>query len=98
MSGGRPKAWFGAQEVVVGAEDVLERRLIYLDLATGPLCSPLELNGHKGTHCRGAVGAIGSSVLRYLLYLWTDLSGREHWWAGKGILRYPYNLLILVSK
>ncbi len=69
MSGGRPKTRFGAQEVVVGTEDVLRRRLIHLGLATGPLCSPLELNGHMGTHFRGVVGALGPSVMWYLLYL-----------------------------
>ena len=72
----------------MGAEDVLGRRLIYLGLAAGPLGSPLELSGHTGLHCRGAVGATGPIVMWYLLYLWTDLSGREHWWVGKGILCY----------
>jgi hypothetical protein len=63
MTGGRPKARFGASTVVVGAEDVLGRRLKQLGLAIEPFCSSLEQSGHRGTHCRGAVDATGSSVM-----------------------------------
>ena len=43
MPGGRPKAQFGAQMVVVvGAEDVFGRRLMQLNLAIEPFCSLLE--------------------------------------------------------
>jgi hypothetical protein len=54
-----------AQEVVVGAEDVLGRRLIYLNLTIEPFCSSLEQSGHRGMHCRGAVGAIRPSIVWY---------------------------------
>ncbi len=60
------KAEFGAQAVVVGAEDVLGQRLMQLILAIEPLCSSLELSGHSGTHCQGVVDATGSSVMRYI--------------------------------
>jgi hypothetical protein len=63
MPGGRPKARFGASAVVVGAEDVLGRRLKQLGLAIEPFCSSLEPLGHRGTHCRGAVDALGLSVI-----------------------------------
>jgi hypothetical protein len=63
MTGGRPKARFGASTVVVGAEDVLGRRLKQLGLAIEPFCSSLEQSGHRGTRCRGAVDATGSSVM-----------------------------------
>jgi hypothetical protein len=59
----RPKAWFGASAVVVGAEDVLGRHLMQLDLAIEPFCSSLEPSGHRGTHYRGTVDALGSSVM-----------------------------------
>ena len=36
-------------------------------------------------HCRGAVDAL-DRALYGLLYLWTNLSGREHWWVGDGDL------------
>ncbi len=51
MPGGRPKAQFGAQAVVVGAEDVLGQGLTQLDLAIEPFCSSCEPFGHGGTHC-----------------------------------------------
>ena len=69
----------------MGAEDVLGRRLMYLDLAIEPFCSSLEPSGHRGTHCRGAVDALGLSIMWYC-YQWTNLSGREHWWVREGIL------------
>ncbi len=50
MPGDRPKARFGASAVVVGAEDVLGRRLKQLGLAIEPFCSSLEPSGHRGTH------------------------------------------------
>ncbi len=53
MPGSRPKARFGAQAVVVGAEDVLGRCLIHLGLAIEPFCSSLEPSGHRG-HIAGA--------------------------------------------
>jgi hypothetical protein len=62
-AGGRPKARFGASAVVVGAEDVLGRRLKQLGLAIEPFCSSLKPSGHRGTHCRGAVDALGLSVI-----------------------------------
>jgi hypothetical protein len=65
MPGDRPKARFGAPAVVVGAEDVLGRHLMQLDLAIEPFCSSLEPSGHRGMHCRGAVDALGSSVIWY---------------------------------
>jgi hypothetical protein len=64
MPGDRPKAWFGAS-VVVGAEDLLGQRLMQLDLAIEPFCSSLKPFGHRGTHCRGAVDALESSVIWY---------------------------------
>jgi len=67
MPGGRPKARFGASAVVVGAEHGLGRRLKHLGLAIEPFCSSLEPLGHRGTHCRGAVDAIGSSVIRLVI-------------------------------
>ena len=45
----RPKVRFGASTVVVGAEDVLGRRLMHLDLAIEPFCSSLEPPGHRYT-------------------------------------------------
>ncbi len=52
MPGGRPKARSGASAVVVvGAEDVLGRRLKQLGLTIQPFCSSLEPSGHRGTHC-----------------------------------------------
>jgi hypothetical protein len=63
MPGGRPKARFGASAVVVGAEDVLGRRLKQLGLAIEPFCSSLEPSVHRGTHCRGVVDALGLSVI-----------------------------------
>jgi hypothetical protein len=45
------------------AEDVLGRRLKQLGLAIEPFCSSLEPSGHRGTHCRGAVDALESSVI-----------------------------------
>jgi hypothetical protein len=48
MPGSRPTARFGAPAVVVGTEDDLRRRLIYLSLATEPFCSSLEPSGHRG--------------------------------------------------
>ena len=57
------KARFGASAVVVGAEDVLGRRLKQLGLAIEPFCSSLEPSGHRGTHCRGAVDALGLSII-----------------------------------
>jgi hypothetical protein len=63
MPGDRPKARFGASAVVVGAEDVLGRRLKQLGLAIVPFCSSLEPSGHRGTHYQGAVDATGSSVM-----------------------------------
>ena len=41
------------------------RHLMQLDLAIEPLCSSLEPSGHRGTNCRGAVDALGSSIMRY---------------------------------
>jgi hypothetical protein len=38
---------------------------MHLDLAIGPLCSPLEPFGHRGTHYQGAVDALGLSVMWY---------------------------------
>ena len=51
----------------MGAEDVLGRHSMYLDLAIEPFCSSLEPSGHRGTHCRGEVDALGlgSSVMWY---------------------------------
>jgi hypothetical protein len=54
---------FGAKAVVVGAEDMLGQRLMQLGLAIEPLCSSLELSGHRGTHCRGTIDALRSSVM-----------------------------------
>ena len=67
MPGDRPKARFGASAVVVvvGAEDVLGRRLMQLELTIEPFCSSLEPSGHRGKHCQGAVDALGSSVMWY---------------------------------
>ena len=65
MPGGRPEAQFDALAVVVGAEDVLGQHLIHLDLAIEPVCSSFEPSGHRGMHCRGAVDALGSSVMWY---------------------------------
>jgi hypothetical protein len=62
---------------VLGAEDVLGRRLMQLDLAIEPLCSSPELFGHRGMHCRGVVDAIGLSFMGYI-FLCTNPSGREH--------------------
>ena len=69
---------FGAPAVVVGPEDVLGQRLMQLDLAIEQFCSSLEPFGHRGTHYRGVVDALGSWIERYviLLYLWTNHSGR----------------------
>jgi hypothetical protein len=50
----------------MGAEDVLGRRLMQLDLAIEPLCSSPELFGHRGTYCRGAVDATRLSVMWYI--------------------------------
>ena len=61
--GSRPKARFSALAVVMGAEDVLGRRMKQLGLAIEPFCSSLEPSGHRGTHCRGTVDATGSSVI-----------------------------------
>ena len=47
----------------MGAEDVLRCHLMQLDLAIEPFCSSLEPFGHRGTHCRGVVETIGSSVV-----------------------------------
>jgi hypothetical protein len=44
---------------------VLGRRLMHLDLAIEPFCSSLEPSGHRGKHCRGAVDALGSSIIWY---------------------------------
>ena len=57
--GSVPRRWW----LVVGAEDVLRRRLKQLGLVIEPFCSSLEPLGHRGTHCRGAVDATGSSVM-----------------------------------
>jgi hypothetical protein len=65
MPGDRPKARFGALAVVVGAENVLGRRLMHLDLAIEPFCSSLEPFGHMGMHCQGAVDALGLSIMWY---------------------------------
>ncbi len=67
MPGGRPKARFNAQVVVVGAEDVLGQCLMQLDLVIEPLCSSLEPFGHRGTHCPGAEETIGLSVMWYFV-------------------------------
>ncbi len=48
MPGSRLTARFGAPAVVVGTEDDLRRRLIYLSLANEPFCSSLEPSGHRG--------------------------------------------------
>ncbi len=48
---------------MVGAEDVLGQFSMQLNLAIGPLCSPLEPNGHAGTHCWSAVGATVDQAL-----------------------------------
>ncbi len=48
MPGSRPTVRFGAPAVVVGTEDDLGRRVIYLSLATEPFCSSLEPSGHGG--------------------------------------------------
>ena len=40
--------------VVVGAEDVLRRRLMHLDLTAELFCSSLESSGHGGMHRLGA--------------------------------------------
>ncbi len=53
--------------------------------ANEPVCSSLEPPGHRGTHCRGAVIHL-DRALDGLLYLWTNLSGREHWWVREGDL------------
>ena len=77
---------FSATAVVVGAEDVLGRCLIQLDLAIEPFRSSLELSGHRGKHCRGVVGAIGSSVMWFCNIPVGQTLGRENtggW--GKGI-------------
>ena len=65
MPGDRPKVRFGASVVAMGAEDVLGRRFMQLDLTIEPFCSSLEPFLHRGTHCRGAVDALGSSVMWY---------------------------------
>jgi hypothetical protein len=59
--------WSDALAVVARAEDVLGRRLMPLDLVIEPFCSSLEPFGHmhRGTHCRGAVDALGLSVMWY---------------------------------
>jgi hypothetical protein len=69
-------AWFDAQAVVVGAEDVLGGRLMPLDLAIEPLCSSLEPSGHRRTHCWGAVDATGSS------FMWCIHSCGSTLWGG----------------
>jgi len=65
--------------VVVGAEDVLGRRLMHLNLAIEPFCSSLEPSGHRGTHCRGVVDALGLSVMWYChtcgLTVWGGTTG-----------------------
>ena len=48
MPGGSPNMLFGAQVLVVGAENVIERRLMQLDLAIKPFCSSFELFGYRG--------------------------------------------------
>jgi hypothetical protein len=63
MQRGRPKARFGAQAVVVGAEDVLGQHLVQLDLAIEPLCSSQEQFGYRGMHYQGTVDAIGLTII-----------------------------------
>ena len=76
---GRPKARSDASAVVVGAEDLLGRRLMHLDLAIEPFYSSLELSGHRGTHCRGVVDALGLSIMWYCytcgLTIWGGTTG-----------------------
>ncbi len=76
---------FGAQAVVVRAEDVLGRRLMQLDLAIEALCSSQEPFGHRGMHYRGAVDANGLSIIGYI-YIPVDQPFGEgvHGWVGKG--------------
>ncbi len=57
---------FGARAVVVGAEDVLGRRLMQLDFAIELLCSSPEPFGHTGMHCRGAVDETRLSIMGYI--------------------------------
>jgi hypothetical protein len=45
-----------------GYFSAFRRRLKQLGLAIEPVCSSLEPSGHRGTHCRDAVDALGSSV------------------------------------
>jgi len=47
----------------MGAEDVLGRHLKQLGLAIEPFCSSLKPSGHRGTHCRGAIDALGLSII-----------------------------------
>jgi hypothetical protein len=70
---------------VVGADDVLGRCLMQLDLTIEPLCSSLELFGHRGMHCQGRVDATGSSVMGNI-YIPMDQPFWEgvHGWVGKG--------------
>ncbi len=56
----------GAQAVVVGAEDVLGKHLMQLDLVIEPLCSLPEPFGHRGMNCQGAVDATRLSVFGYI--------------------------------
>ena len=82
MPGSRPKARFGAPAVVMGAEDVLGRRLIYLDLAIEPLCSSLEPSGHRGRIAGARKIQLGRALCG-LLHLWTNPSGGTTRWAGE---------------
>ena len=67
-----------------GAEDVLGRRLIHLDLAIEPFCSSLELFGHRGMHCRGVVGATGSSIMWFSYSCGINSWEGEYRWVGEG--------------
>jgi hypothetical protein len=84
MSGGRRKARISAQEVVVGAEDVLGQRLICLNLAIEPFCSYPKQSGHRGMHCQGAVDAIGPSVMWYCYTCGLTFRGGNTGGWGKG--------------
>ena len=53
---------------------MLGRHLIPLDLVIEPFRSSLELFGHRGMHCRGAVGATGWSVMWFC-----DSCGSNSW-------------------
>ncbi len=83
MQRGRPKARFGAQAVVVGAEDVLGQRLMQLDLAIEPLCSSQEPFGHRGMHYRGVVDAIESSFIGYIYSCGPTLWEGSAWVGGE---------------